>query len=44
MLDCKFANTPIEAITKENGEENNALVDEGRYQRLVRKLISFTHI
>ena len=39
MLGCKPTNTPMNYTTK----LGSALVDKGRYQRLVGKLISLTH-
>ncbi|RVW58950.1 Retrovirus-related Pol polyprotein from transposon RE1 [Vitis vinifera] len=43
MLGCKPTNTPIDPTTKLGAKENCALVDKGRYQRLVGKLIYLSH-
>ena len=43
MLGCKPADTPMDSTNKIRIEKNNALVDRGRYQRLVRRLIYLSH-
>ena len=43
MLGCKPTNTPMNYTTKLGTVKGSALVDKGRYQRLVGKLISLTH-
>ncbi|XP_031247582.1 uncharacterized protein LOC116105275 [Pistacia vera] len=43
MLDCEPADTPMYYTTKVGVVEGNALVDKGRYQRLVGKLIYLSH-
>ena len=44
MLGSKHIGTPMDYITKLRIVERSALVDKGRYQRLVRKLIYLSHI
>ena len=43
MLGCKPADTPMDSTNKIRTEKNHALVDRGRYQRLVRRLIYLSH-
>ena len=43
MLGCKPADTPKDPTNKVGMGEESALVDKGRYQRLVGKLIPFSH-
>ena len=44
MLGCKFVDTPMDYTIKLGTVKGSALVDKGRYQRLVGKLIYFSHI
>ena len=43
MLGCKPTNTPMEANYKLGLKNDCALVDKGRYQHLVGKLIYLSH-
>ncbi|KAK0577899.1 hypothetical protein LWI29_001989 [Acer saccharum] len=43
MLGCKPADTPMESSYKISFKEDSPLVDTGRYQRLVGKLIYLSH-
>ena len=43
MIDCKPAATPVEPNSKLGIEENSAPVENGRYQRLVGRLIYLSH-
>ena len=42
-LDCKPIDTPIEANHKLGGNNEDATVDRGNYQRLVGRLIHLSH-
>lgn len=44
MLGCKSAGTPMDPNVKIKMNEDRVLVDKGRYQRLVGKLIYLSHI
>lgn len=43
MLKCKPADPPMDHTVKLGTKEGSALVDKGRYQRLVGKLIYLSH-
>ena len=43
MLVCKLEDTPMNYTTKLGMVKRSALVDKGRYQRLVEKLIYLSH-
>ena len=44
MLGCRPSDTPIDPNNKLEAEDESSLVDKGRYQRLVGKLIYLTHL
>ena len=44
MLRCKSVDTPMDSKTKLRAKENGALVEKGKYQRLVGKLIYLSQI
>jgi hypothetical protein len=43
MLGCKATDNPVEVNVKLGEDGENPLVDKGRYQRLVGRLIYFSH-
>ena len=43
MLGCKLTSTHVDSKRKLRREEKRVLVDKGRYQRLVGRLIYLTH-
>ncbi|KAL5851107.1 hypothetical protein ACOSQ3_006225 [Xanthoceras sorbifolium] len=43
MMGCKHADTPMDSTTKLRAKVESGLVDKGRYQRLVGKLIYLSH-
>ena len=43
MLGCKPIDTPVEVNKREGNLDEKMLVDKGRYQRLVGKLIYLSH-
>jgi hypothetical protein len=43
MLGCKPVDTPMDSIKKIGAENDSILVDRGRYQRLVSRLIYLSH-
>lgn len=43
MLGCKPVDTPMDAIVKLGNKDNGTPVDNGRYRRLVGKLIYLSH-
>ena len=43
MLGCKPTDTPMDSNDKLRNEEDSLLVDKGKYQRLVGKLIYLAH-
>ncbi|KAL5840222.1 hypothetical protein ACOSQ4_012830 [Xanthoceras sorbifolium] len=43
MMGCKPADTPMDSTTKLRAKVESGLIDKGRYQRLVGKLIYLSH-